>query len=204
MSDDPNDVVRWLESDEPSESRQPTTAELAAVVRERIWHGGARHDDGHHAAVAALDALVARCERRVAELEASVCSCPTPRCDGGNRPELEDAVSDTNRQLPPDSPLNELRQLREYVEMHGDGFSAENWAVVEAALTRVAGIVVAADRWAHGYESCSSAPIDKYLFMVVRGLTEIGVPVKTPWGATETVPFEDGLTIPPAEWGNFA
>jgi len=106
--------------------------------------------------------------------------------------------------LPPDSPINELRLLWDFVEMHGHGFSAENWAKVEAVMTRVAGVVVAADKWAHGYESCSSAPIDKYLFMVVRGESEIGVPVKTAWGTTEVVPFEDGLTIPPEEWGNFA
>ena len=106
--------------------------------------------------------------------------------------------------LPPDSPINELRSLWEYVELSNDWLSQENWAKVEAAMTRVAGVVVAADKWAHGYESCSSAPIDKYLFMVVRGESEIGVPVKTAWGTTEVVPFEDGLKIPPEEWGNFA
>lgn len=78
----------------------------------------------------------------------------------------------TNATLPPDSPLNELRSLWEYVELSNDWLSQENWKAVEAAMDRVARIVVAADKWAHAYEACSSDPAELRLWRVVRGVQD--------------------------------
>lgn len=79
----------------------------------------------------------------------------------------------TNGPQPPDSPLLELRQLWEFIESFGgDDLSVENWRIVEAAMDKVARIVVAADRWAHAYEACSTDPAELRLWRVVRGVQD--------------------------------